>query len=70
MFKIIFFLSLFFIFAGCSLDTKSGVWQDKQKPKISKKISEIKFTNDLSFDQFKKNAIDYGELSEFPILDK
>tara|TARA_B100001250_G_scaffold404024_1_gene419356 strand:- start:200 stop:412 length:213 start_codon:yes stop_codon:yes gene_type:complete len=70
MFKVIFLLALFFVFTNCSLDTKSGIWKNKKKPKITKKVSEIKFTNNLTFDQFKKNAVVYGQLSEFPTLDK
>ena len=67
--NIIFFILLFFL-TNCSVDTKSGFWENKKKPVKSKKISNIKFTKDLTYEQFKENAIQYGKFSEFPKLDK
>jgi len=64
------FFLLIFLY-GCSVDTKSGIWENKidLKTSISKKISDIKFNEEMSFKQFKENAIQYGKLSDFPKLD-
>jgi|TARA_B100001057_G_scaffold208558_1_gene209264 hypothetical protein len=32
-------------------------------------ISELNFDNETSFDEFKKNVIKYGKISDFPKLD-
>ena len=33
-------------------------------------IAKLNFENTTSFDEFKSNVIKYGELSDFPKLDK
>ena len=70
MIRLILPLILLFLLTNCSVDTKSGFWKNMKEPKIIKKISDIKFDYDLSFNQFKENAIDYGKLSNYPKLDK
>ena len=35
----------------------------------NKDISKLKFENETSFEEFKKNVIKYGKISEFPKLD-
>ena len=32
-------------------------------------ISKLNFENETSFDEFKKNVIQYGKISDFPKLD-
>ena len=32
-------------------------------------ISKLNFENETSFEEFKKNVIKYGEISDFPKLD-
>ena len=34
-----------------------------------KDISKLKFENETSFEEFKKNVIQYGKISNFPKLD-
>ena len=58
MVKNFFFLFIIIFLSNCS--TNNSV----------KNITDIKFDNELSFEQFKKNAIEYGKLSDFPNLDK
>ena len=70
MIRLILALILLLLLTNCSVDTKSGFWKNKKEPKINKKISDIRFDYDLSFNQFKENAIDYGKLSNYPKLDK
>ena len=55
---------------NCSVDTRSGIWENINETKSAKKISEITFEHNLSFDQYKKNIINYGKLSNYPKLDK
>ena len=35
----------------------------------NKDISKLKFKNETSFEEFKKNVIRYGKISDFPKLD-
>ena len=70
MIRLILALILLLLLTNCSVDTKSGFLKNKKESKIIKKISDIRFDYDLSFNQFKENAIDYGKLSNYPKLDK
>ncbi len=65
-----FLLMLVFILTiGCSIDTKTGIW--------NKKINEMKLSqtniNDLDkklpYKEYKKIIIEYGKYSEFPDID-
>ena len=70
MIRLILALILLLLLTNCSVDTKSGFLKNKKESKITKKISDIRFDYDLSFNQFKENAIEYGKLSNYPKLDK
>ena len=61
---------MLFIFSHCSLDTKSGLWENKNTIDNKKKSSEIDFNKELTFDEFKENVILYGENSKYPIITK
>ena len=69
MHKYLFLVSLFLLFNNCSVDTKSGLWENKNEPKLNKKIADLNFTNEQSYEDFKQNAIEYGKISSFPKLD-
>ena len=44
--------------------------EDSTDKDISNKdISKLNFENETSFEEFKKNVIKYGKISEFPKLD-
>ncbi len=66
------FLILFiFILSHCSVDTKSGLWENKNSEKDERKMSELNFNKELSFDDFKKNVVLYGKKSNYPnIMEK
>ena len=66
--KIILFLFLILL-SNCSVDTKTGIWEDKNQKKNTAKLSDLKFEYDLTFNQFKENVIQYGKLGDFPKLD-
>ena len=61
---------MLFIFSHCSLDTKSGLWENKNTIDNKKKLSEINFNKELTFDEFKENVILYGKNSKYPIITK
>ena len=61
---------MLFIFSHCSIDTKSGLWENKNTIDNKKKSSEINFNKELTFNEFKENVILYGKNSKFPIINK
>jgi len=68
--KIIYLIIMLFIFSHCSIDTKSGLWENKDSINDKKKLNEIDFNKKLTFNEFKENVILYGKKSKFPILNK
>ena len=70
MLKINYFILIFFILSHCSLDTKSGLWQNKNSINDEKNLSEINFNKELSFKEFRNNIILYGKKSKYPIITK
>ena len=59
---------MLFIFSHCSIDTKSGLWENKDSIIDEKKLIEIDFNKKLTFNEFKENVILYGKKSKFPII--
>ena len=71
MVKFNFFILLIFILSHCSVDTKSGLWENKNSEKDERKMSELNFSKELSFDDFEKNVVLYGKKSNYPnIMEK
>ena len=70
MHKIYYMTIMLFIFSHCSIDTKSGLWENKNTIDNKKKSSEINFNKELTFDEFKENVILYGKNSKYPIITK
>ena len=68
MLKINCLVIMIFILSHCSIDTKSGLWENKNSIKNDIKISEINFNKELNFDDFKKNVVLYGKKSNYPNL--
>ena len=62
LFILILFLS------GCSVDTKTGFWEDKNDFSSKKDLSSLSFNENLSFEEYKKNIITYGKKSNYPKL--
>ena len=60
------YLIIFFLLTHCSIDTKSGLWENKNYIKEEKNISEINFDKETTFNEFKKNVILYGKKSKYP----
>ena len=61
---------MLFIFSHCSIDTKSGFWKNKNNINDKKKLSEIDFNKELTFNEFEENVILYGKKSKYPIITK
>ena len=62
-------IALFFLLAfisSCSLDTKSGIWNEKKviNQKTTLNLEEV--NHDLTFDEYKTIVIEYGKKSNFP----
>ena len=64
-----FLIIIFFLTIGCSIDTNSGIWNQKiNKMKLSQTNIED-LNKKLPFDEYKKVIINYGKYSEFPEID-
>ena len=67
MFKY-FFIILIFSLSHCSLNHPVSMWNIEEDI-TDKDISKLNFENETSFEEFKKNVIQYGKISDFPKLD-
>ena len=71
MVKFNFLMLMILILSHCSVDTKSGLWENKNFEKDERKMSELNFNKELSFNDFKKNVVLYGKKSNYPnIIEK
>ena len=68
MFKYIFIILLIFSLSHCSLNHPVSMW-NIEEDNTDKDISKLNFENETSFEEFKKNVIQYGKISDFPKLD-
>ena len=66
--KINFLIIIFFILVHCSIDTKSGLWENKNSSKSEKKILKVSFSKELTFEEFKENVVLYGKTSKYPSI--
>ncbi len=68
MFKLLKLMIILIFFTSCSVDTKTGIWENKKEISTDTEISSLSFDENLIFDEFKNNIIIYGKKSEFPKL--
>ena len=68
MFKYIYIIFLIFSLSNCSLNHPVSMW-NIDEDSTDNDISKLNFENETSFDEFKKNVIKYGKISDFPKLD-
>ena len=61
---------MLFIFSHCSIDTKSGLWENINTIDNKKKLSEMNFNKKLTFNEFKEKVILYSKNSKYPIITK
>ena len=68
MFKLLKLMLILIFVTNCSIDTKTGIWNNKNDVLIDKDLSSLSFDENLTFDEFKNNVIIYGKKSEYPKL--
>ena len=68
MLKISYLILMILLITHCSIDNKSGLWENKNTIKDEQKLSEIIFDKELSFEDFKKNVVLFGKKSNYPNL--
>ena len=69
--KFNYLILMIFILSHCSIDTKSGLWENKNFIENKRQITEINFDKELSFEDFKKNVVLFGKKSNYPnLMDK
>ena len=64
--KIISLFILLGFISACSLDTKSGIWDNNKVLDEELTLSLDDLNKNLTFDQFKKIVIEYGKKSKYP----
>ena len=64
--KIITMFILLVFISACSLDTKSGIWNEKKVINQKSTLSLEGLNQDLTFDEYKLIIIEYGKKSKFP----
>ena len=64
--KIITMFFLLVFISACSLDTKSGIWNEKKAINQKSTLSLDDLNQDLTFDEYKLIIIEYGKKSKFP----
>ena len=68
MFRLINLIIIFLLLTSCSIDTKTGFWENKKELSIDEELSSLSFDENLTFDEFKNNVIIYGKKSSYPKL--
>ena len=68
MFRYTFIILLMLFLSHCSLNNSVSMW-NIEKDSNDNGISKLNFENETSFEEFKKNVIQYGKISDFPKLD-
>jgi hypothetical protein len=66
MFRLFNLIIISIFITNCSIDTKTGIWDNKKEISTDKELSSLNFSEDLTFDEFKNNIIIYGKKSEYP----
>ena len=68
MFRLLSLILIFTFVTNCSIDTKTGIWDNKKEISTDAELSSLRFDENLTFDEFKNNVIIYGKKSEYPKL--
>ena len=66
MFRLFNLIIIAIFITNCSIDTKTGIWDNKKEISTDKELSSLSFSEDLTFDEFKNNIIIYGKKSKYP----
>ena len=68
MSRSIYLIISLFLLSHCSIDTKSGIWIDKQNPDSKIELSKIKFDKKLTYEEFEERVVLFGKKSKYPNL--
>ena len=68
MFRFSNLIIILIFITNCSIDTKTGIWDNKKDISTDKELSSLNFDEYLTFDEFKNNIIIYGKKSKYPKL--
>ncbi len=68
MFKLLNLIIILLFVTNCSIDTKTGIWENKNEISTDTELSLLSFDENLTFDEFKNNVIIYGKKSKYPKL--
>ena len=68
MFKLLKLMIILIFVTNCSIDTKTGICENKKEISTDTELSSLSFDENLTFDEFKNNVIIYGKKSEYPKL--
>ena len=68
MFRLLNLMIIFNFVTNCTIDTKTGIWENKKVISTDTELSSLSFDENLTFDEFKNNVIIYGKKSEYPKL--
>ncbi len=66
MLRLLSLIVIFTFITSCSIDTKTGIWDNKKEISTDTELSSLSFDENLSFNEFKNNAIIYGKKSQYP----
>ncbi len=70
MSRFIYIIFALLIFTHCSIDNKSGIWLDKNKPNSKIELSKINFDKKLTYVEFRENVVLYAKKSRYPKIIK
>ena len=68
MFRLFNLIIISIFITNCSIDTKTGIWENKKEISTDIELSSLSFDENLTFDEFKNNVLIYGKKSEYPKL--
>ena len=66
MTKLIFLFFILIVSTSCSMDSHSGLWNEKFNEKELSKIKIHDIDKNISFKKYKDIVVKYGKYSEFP----
>jgi len=64
--KIIVLLFFLIFITACSLDTKSGIWNEKKLKNKNLTLNIDDLNQNLTFDEYKSIIINYAKKNKFP----
>ena len=68
MFRLLNVMIILIFVTNCSIDTKTGIWENKKEISADTDLSSVSFDENLTFDEYKNNVIIYGKKSKYPKL--